>query len=72
MKTYYDGEEREILSIKYYRTLGNKPLWLVTYQRGTSQGDLIVQAKDELDAMRKFPETLAKYSKNFEDDNNVS
>ena len=72
MKTYYDGEEREILRIERYSTLDNKPLWLVTYRRGESQGNLIVQAEDELDAFNKFPEQLARNSVIYEDDNNVS
>jgi hypothetical protein len=73
MKTYYDGEEREILKIVQHsdRVRGD-PYWNVYYKRGESYGNLIVQAKDELDAMRKFPEALARMSINPEDDNNVS
>ena len=73
MKTYYDGEEREILKIVMHSEMvRGDPWWLVYYKRGESHGNLIVQAKDELDAMLKFPETLAEYSKNFEEPNNVS
>lgn len=73
MKTYYDGEEREILSIEFsYAHPGQGNLWVVKYRRGTSYGSLIVRAKDELDAFNKFPEELAKHSVNYEDDNNVS
>ena len=72
MKTYYDGEEREILGIKLWTHTGKTAYWVVQYQRGESIGQLVVPAKDELDAMLKFPETLARMSKNYEDDNNVS
>ena len=65
MKTYYDGEEREILSIEFsYAHPGQGDLWVVKYRRGTSYGSLIVRAEDELDAFNKFPEQLALHSKN--------
>ena len=68
MKTYYDGEEREILSIEFsYAHPGQGDLWVVKYRRGTSYGSLIVRAKDELDACNKFPEELAKHSVNYEE-----
>lgn len=64
-KTYYDGEEREIVKIGYWT---HHPkvgaVWLVTYKRGESIGQIMVAAKDELDAMRKFPEALKQLSKN--------
>ena len=67
MKTYYDGEEREVLKIEPYFSLDGKPVWLVTYRRGESQGNLIVVADDELDAFNKFPEVLARMSINHEE-----
>ena len=73
MKTYYDGEEREIISIthwQYHPQLGD--VWDVQYRRDGKTGHLPVPAQDELDAMRKFHAELAKHSVNYEDDNNVS
>ena len=67
MKTYYDGEEREILKIGYWTyhpKVGD--VWVVTYKRGESIGQIMVAATDELDAMRKFPEALEQLSKNEE------
>ena len=65
MKTYYDGEEREILFIEAW---GDHPkcgaLWRVVYKRGESAGSLIVAAPDELGAYNRFPEALEKLSKN--------
>lgn len=64
-KTFYDGEDREILKIAMhsYMVRGD-PYWIVYYKRGESHGNLLVRAKDELDAMRKFPQALADLSKN--------
>jgi len=69
MKTYYDGEEREILGIEQWTFVPNKRItyWMVTYRRGESIGTLLLPAIDELDAMRKFPDELAKQSINPED-----
>jgi hypothetical protein len=71
MKTFYDGEEREILKIVMHsdRVRGN-PYWNVYYKRGEAYGNLIVQATDELDAMRKFPEALARMSVNPDEESN--
>lgn len=68
MKTYYDGEEREILGIEehlWHPTLGT--MWKVTYQRDGFVAYLLVPALDELDAMRKFPDELERLSKNHEE-----
>ena len=68
MKTFYDGEEREILSIKFsYTHTGRKSVWVVTYKRGVSFGQIQILATDELDAMRKFPAELERLSKNHEE-----
>lgn len=67
MKTYYDGEEREILGIEHYTYHPSRgDVWLVIYRRGDSQSSLLVPATDELDAMRKFPAELERLSKNEE------
>ena len=64
-KTYYDGEEREILFIVAW---GDHPkhgaLWRVVYKRGECMGSLIVAAPDELGAYNRFPEALEQLSKN--------
>lgn len=69
MKTYYDGEEREILFIEAW---GDHPkcgaLWRVVYKRGDSTGNLIVAAPDELGAYNRFPEVLARMSFNPDDE----
>ena len=65
MKTYYDGEEREITGIKPYGIYAG--VYLVEYKRGDSVGYLLVTAKDELEVYAKFPEELAKQSKNDEE-----
>lgn len=67
MPNYYDGEEREILGIKLWTHTGKTAYWVVQYQRGESVGQLVVAAKDELDAFNKFPETLARMSINNEE-----
>lgn len=72
MKTYFDGEERTITEIREWGVLPNditRPYWCVYYTRGTEfHGSLLVQAKDELDAMRRFPAELERQSKNYADD----
>lgn len=65
MKTFYDGEEREILKIGYWThhpKMGD--VWLVQYKRGESTGQIMVAAKDELEVYSKFPQALADLSKN--------
>ena len=68
MKTYYDGEEREILKIYHWSVVDRKNYWSVQYRRGDCVGALLVQAEDELDAMRKFLAALEEFSKNHPDD----
>lgn len=68
MKTYYDGEEREILKIEhwqFHQQFGE--IWMVYYIRNGCRGMLPVHATDELDAFNKFPEALALHSKNNEE-----
>jgi hypothetical protein len=69
MKTYFDGEEREIVAIvpQFLHSNGKSTVFMVVYKRGESTGQLLVPAKDELDAMRKFPDELERLSKNYED-----
>ena len=65
-KTFYDGEEREIVGITQWPSSTLVTYWLVEYRRGESIGQLLVAANDELDAMRKFPAELERLSKNEE------
>ena len=68
MKTYYDGEEREVISITpYYFAPKMGQVWLVLYKCGGRRGELLVPATDELDAFNKFPEYLDAYSINYEE-----
>ena len=68
MKTYYDGEEREILEIAYWTTTPKGgAVFKVRYKRGESVGEIVFPATDELDAFNKFPEYLAEYSINNEE-----
>ena len=69
-KTYYDGEEREILEIRPFVFSYGMQYWMVHYKRGESHGELLVPAVDELDAMRKFPQALADLSKNDDEESN--
>ena len=65
MKTYYDGEDREIVRMNYayhHPVMGD--IWEVVYMRGGSRGHLYLAAKDELDVYRRFPEALEQLSKN--------
>lgn len=68
MKTYYDGLEREIVGITQWPSNTLVVYWLVEYRRGESIGQLLVEANDELDAMLKFPEALARMSFNPDDE----
>lgn len=70
MKTYYDGEEREILSVEPWITTSLVTCYMVNYRRGDSNGSLLVEAKDELEAYAKFPEALARASINYPDPDN--
>ena len=67
MKTYYDGEEREITGIRYWSFHNGQTYYCVYYKRGKFFGSLVVPAQDELDAMRKFPDELARQSINHEE-----
>ena len=68
MKTYYDGEEREVTSITpYYFAPKMGQVWLILYKCGGRRGELLVPATDELDAFNKFPEVLARMSINHEE-----
>jgi hypothetical protein len=64
MKTYYDGEEREIVSITpYYWDSGKRSaVFRVVYKRGESVGELLVVAEDEIEVYQKFPDELARCS----------
>ena len=68
MKTYYDGEEREITGIRYWSFHNGQTFYCVYYTRGSEfKGALVLAATDELDAMRKFPDELARQSINHEE-----
>ena len=68
MKTYYDGEEREILEIAYWTTTPKGgAVFKVRYKRGESVGEIVFPATDELDAFNKFPAELERLSKNNEE-----
>ena len=62
MKTYYDGEEREIVSITHYSNVKGRDWWKVVYTCEGRGGELVVPANDELDAMRVFPIALEIFS----------
>ena len=64
MKTYYDGEEREILEI----TPWYKGVYRVVYKRKEFVGELLLAAKDEIEVYQKFPAELERQSQNFNDD----
>lgn len=68
MKTYYDGEDREIISItRYYFAPKTGAVWRILYKCGVRRGELLVPATDELDAFNKFPAELERLSKNNEE-----
>ena len=62
MKTYYDGLDREIVSITHYSKVKGRDWWLVRYACEGEQFEIAIPANDELDAMRVFPIALEIFS----------